>query len=177
MRKLLIPVLFVVLAVAGTSLVSAQSPKIGVFDPQRISEETEEGKRVEAALVEFRNNKQAELSAKEQAIADLQNQLNTQGLSLSAERRSALEKDIQKKMLELNSARESAQREMQLEIGSAQQRFQEQLFAVVEQFGSDEGFTVIMDVNLVAWASPTIDVTTALVDRFNTVVSPAPESE
>lgn len=170
MRKALIFLVFTALTATGISICDAQELKLGVFDPQRISEETNEGKRVQKLLNDFRESKQAELTAMEQEIANLQNQLSTQGLSLSLDKKTNLEKQIQKKILDLNAARESASRELQLEIGAAQTRFQEQLLGVVEQFGRDEGFTLIIDANLVAWRAPGIDVTTALVDRFNAVV-------
>ena len=163
----------IALSVAGAATV-AQEPsapvKIGVFDAARLSEETTEGKAVQARLTSFRDKKQAELSALEKAIADLQGQLTTQGLSLSADKRAALEKEMQRKALELSQGREGASREMQMELQEAQGKFQEQLLAVVDQFGRDEGFVVIFEKGLVAFASQSIDVTTSLVDRFNHMV-------
>lgn len=170
MRKILTALVFVSLVAAGASLTVAQGVKIGVFDPQRVSEETEEGKRIQADLTTFRNNKQALLSSMEMEIKGLQDQLAQQALSLSADRKSAIEKEIQRKMVEIQSAQEAATRELQLEIGEAQAQFQEQLLAVVTQFGTDEGFTMILDAQLVAWATPGVDVTTAIVDAFNRMV-------
>ena len=162
----LLPALTVaVVALALTFPAVAQSAKIGVFDAQRISEETEEGKRVQENLATFRNTKQAELTAKESELADLQNQLNSQALSLSADKRGALEKDIQRKVLELNQAQETATREMQLEIAEAQNRFQEQLIGVVQQLGRSEGFTLILESSLVAYADGSADVTTAIASK------------
>jgi outer membrane protein len=154
---------------------SAQAaPKVGVFDAQRISEETSEGKRIQSQLSGFRDKKQAELQAKEKEVSDLQAQLTSQALSLSPERRATLEKDVQRKALDLNQAREAAGREMQLEVNEAQSKFQAQLLAVVEQFGKEEGFTVILERSLVAYSDANVDITTALVDRFNKVVPAAP---
>jgi Skp family chaperone for outer membrane proteins len=85
--------------------------------------------------------------------------------------------NIQKRILDLNAARESAGRELQLEINAAQGKFQEQLLAVVAQFGRDEGFTLIFEKGLVVWASETIDVTTSIVDRFNAMVPAAAPAE
>jgi outer membrane protein len=99
----------------------------------------------------------------------LQNQLNTQALSLSPDRRADLDKQIQRKVLELNQTREAATSEMQIEIGEAQGRFQEQLLAVIDDFGREEGFTLILEASLVAYADQSADVTTAIVDRFNQV--------
>lgn len=156
----------------------AQEPaeiKIGVFDAQRISEETNEGKRVQAYLTEFKDKKMADLAAKRKEVEDLQKQLQAQALSLSSDKRSALEKDIQKKILDLNQAQEAANREMQLELSEAQGKFQEQLMRVVEQFGREEGFSLLVEKSFVAYADNAFDVTTALVDRFNRMVPvPAP---
>jgi Skp family chaperone for outer membrane proteins len=176
--KRVLPALLLILA-AGTAAVAQDVPRIAVFDPQRVSEETEEGARIQARLTAFRNQKQTELTAMQTAVTALQDQLVAQALSLSPERKQALEIEIQKKALDFQSTQEAAAREMQLEINSAQTRFQDQLLAVVEQFGQSEGFDLILDRSLVAWAAPPMDVTTALVDRFNQMVqsptaTPAP---
>lgn len=172
--KRVLPVLMLLLA-ASTVALAQDAPKIAVFDPQRVSEETAEGFRIQARLTAFRNQKQNELTAMQTAVTALQDQLTAQALSLSPERKQALEIEIQKKALDFQSTQESAAREMQIEINSAQNRFQEQLLTVVERFGQEEGFDLILDQSLVAWAAPTLDVTTALVDRFNEMVK-SPEA-
>jgi outer membrane protein len=164
MKKLFLAAVVAGLAIAGAG---AQTMKIAVFDPQRVSEESDDGKKVQTELTGLRDRKQAELSAKEKELQELQNQLTAQGLSLSADRRTALEKDIQRKLLELQQAREAARSEMQIELSSAQSRFQEKLLAIVEQFGREEGFTLVLDRSVAAYAAPGIDVTTAIVDRLN----------
>jgi len=157
------------LATAAPALAQA-GPRIGIFDAQRISEETAEGKRVQAVLAAFRDRKQAELQGKEKEVADLRKQLQDQGLSLSAEKRATLEKDIQRRTLELQQSQEGASKEFQLELQEAQGRFQEQLLAVIDQFAQAEGFQVLFERGQVAWAGPGVDVTTAIVDRFNQMV-------
>lgn len=149
--------------------------KIGVFDPQRVSEETEEGKRVQTELTGLRDKKQAEITSREKELTDLQSQLTAHGLSLTPDKRSSLDKDVQKKALELQQAREAARNEMQFELGSAQSKFQDKLLAVVEQFGKDEGFTLILDRSMAAYATSGIDVTTTIVDRFNAATKTEPK--
>jgi outer membrane protein len=146
---------------------------VGVFDAQRLSEETTEGKRVQTELTALKDKKQGELAGKEKELNDLQAQLQAQSLSLSGERRQALEKDIQRKMLDLKSARDAATNEFQLELQNAQTRFQEQLFRVVENFARQEGFSLLFEKSQVAFAAEAVDVTTALVDAFNRA-TPAP---
>jgi outer membrane protein len=153
----------------------AQAPpalKIGVFDANRVSEETDEGKRIAAKLSAFGDKKKAELGAKEKEVGDLRAQLDSQNLSLSPEKLTQMQKDVQKKGLELQQAQEAARNEFQIEVSEAQNKFQEQLLRVINQFGRDEGFTLIVERSTggVAFAAESIDVTTAIVDKFNEMV-------
>jgi outer membrane protein len=169
----------VVAAIVGCGAAGAQTLKIAVFDPQRVSEETAVGRRVQDELTALRDRKQAEISTQERQIADLQRQLSEQGLSLSSDRRSTMERDIQTKLLQLQSAREVATRELQLEVAAAQSSFEEKLLATVQAFGKEEGFTLVLTRDLVAWADATVDTTDKIIERFNrmfpaTEASPTP---
>lgn len=163
----------------GIATSAAAQQKVGIFDAARISEETQEGKQVQARLESFRSAKQSEIVGLEQQLGGLQDQLTAQALSLSSAKRSELEKSIQRKALEVDQKREGATREMQIEIAEAQEQFQDKLLAVIRGFGDDEEFSIILEMSLVAYAHQSTDVTTAIVDRFNRqfpgTVAPAPE--
>ncbi|HZN54400.1 MAG TPA: OmpH family outer membrane protein, partial [Candidatus Polarisedimenticolaceae bacterium] len=118
--------IFLAVAAGG---VRAQAPaafKIGVFDANRVSEETNEGKRIAARLSAFGDKKKADLAAKDKEISELRAQLDSQNLSLSPEKQQQMQKDIQKKGLELQQAQEAARNEFQIEVSEAQNKFQEQ---------------------------------------------------
>ncbi len=150
------------------STANAQEPlKVGVFDSQRITTETIEGQKIQADLSAASAAKQKQLAAMEQEISDLQQRLEQQQLSLSVDRRTALEIDIQRRILALNNAKDLATRELQLEIAAAEAKFNEKLRLAVEQFGKSEEFDLLLEYGVVAWSSPANDVTTALVDLFN----------
>lgn len=166
--KLTLALVTLVALIAAAPAADAQTPlKVGIFDSQRISEETAEGKKVQNDLAALRDTKQQEISSKEQVINDLQQRLSQQGLSLSVEARTSLEIDIQRRLLEVNSAKDLATRELQLEVAAAEAMFNEKLRLVVQQFGRDEGFSLLLEVGTVAWASNTVDVTTAITDLFD----------
>lgn len=153
---------------AALSPAAAQSAfKLGVFDPQRVSEETAEGKRIQAKLEAMRAERQKEISGEETKINELQQQLSQQTLSLSPEKRAQMEIDIQKRLLELNSKKDTMTKAFQLEISAEEARFNEKLRAVLSQFARDEEFSVILEVAAVAFAATSVDVTTAVIDRFN----------
>jgi outer membrane protein len=179
MKRIL--VILTVLTASASAAVWAQSPpalKVGVFDANRVSEETDEGKRIAAKLSAFGDKKKAELMTKEKEIADLRTQLDSQNLSLSPEKQQQIQKDVQKKGLELQQAQEAARNEFQIEVSEAQNKFQEQLIRVISQFGRDEGFTLVLERSTggVAFASESIDVTTAIVDKFNQMVKAPAEA-
>jgi Skp family chaperone for outer membrane proteins len=155
------------LILAAAPAAAQSALKVGVFDSQRVSEESAEGKRIQGELGALAEAKQAELAAMEQAINDLQQRLSQQQLSLSAERRAALEMDIQRKALALNTAKDLATRELQLEYGAAEAQFNEKLRTVVTQFGLDENFSLLLEYGAVAWSAASIDVTTAIIDLFS----------
>ena len=76
-----VPWLVLAALALAPSVVSAQS-KVGVFDPQRVFEGSEIGKRVHAQLTSFRDSKQSEIAAMEGQVSDLRKQLRDQELSL-----------------------------------------------------------------------------------------------
>ena len=55
--------------------------------------------------------------------------------------------------------------------------FQDKLIVAIEPFGKDEGFSLILDRSQIAWADAAIDVTAALVDRFNKMFPVAEKEE
>jgi Skp family chaperone for outer membrane proteins len=85
-RILAIPTLLLAAASAAAWAQSPPALKVGVFDANRVSEETDEGKRIAAKLSAFGDKKKAELMTKEKEIADCGSQLESQTLSLSPEK-------------------------------------------------------------------------------------------
>jgi len=83
-KKILATLAATALLMTILSTVNAQETiKIGVFDPQRVSEETIEGKRIQARLEALRDKRQTEITTEERAIGEAQQQLTQQALSLS----------------------------------------------------------------------------------------------
>jgi Skp family chaperone for outer membrane proteins len=158
-----------VLAVFGavTSPAGAQALKLGVFDPQRVSEESLEGKRIQAKLEAMREQRQSEIAGEEAKITELQQQLSQQALSLSLEKRTQKEIEIQKRVLELNARKDLMTKSFQLEIAAEESQFNEKLRTVLSQFAKDEEFSIILEVAAMAFASAPVDVSTAIIDRFN----------
>ena len=156
-----------ILFLASNAAQAQTTIKIGVFDAGRVSEEAARAKKIQAELQAIRDAKQAEIDSQEQEIGGLQQQIRQQALSLSPDKLATMEINIQRKLLELNAAKELASRQLQLEIAAAEARFNEQLQAVVSEFGRSEDFALVLERGVVAWAASAIDVTTGVIDQFN----------
>jgi len=154
--------------------VQAQAIKIGVFDPARVSEEVADAQQLQASLVAMRESKQTAIAAKEQALNAERQRLQQQALSLSPDKRTTMEIGIQRMVIEVNSLKEVANQELQLEFAAAEARFNDKLRGVVEQYGRDQGFVLILDSASVAWASTAIDVTVPIIDQYNRLFPAAP---
>ena len=166
--RILVTLAATALLMAIFSAANAQETmKVGVFDPQRVSEETVEGKRIQVRLESMRDKRQTEITSDERAIAEAQQQLTQQALSLSPEKLQRMEIDIQMRVLELNSRKDTATRAFQLEIAGEESKFNEKLRGVIGRFAQGEGFVIIFEIGAVAYAAPTVDVTTGIIDAFN----------
>ncbi len=157
--------------------VRAQAIKIGVFDPSRVSEEVADAQLLQASLIQMRETKQTAIAAKEQSLNDLRQKLQQQLLSLSPDKRTTMEVDIQRKIIEVNSMKEVANQELQLEFAAAEARFNDKLRGVVEQYGRDQGFALILDLTTIAWASTAIDVTVPIIDQYNRQFPTSPAAD
>jgi len=159
-------VLGAALALAGSRLFAADV-KIGVFDFQRVSEETARGQELRANLEKFGDKKKSEITAKEGELKAMEDKYKAEAFSLTAEKRAQMEKDIQKKQLDLQSYRDSAQKEMQIEVNEAQGKFNEQLLSVINALGKERGYTLVFAKEQVAFAADAADMTSELIERFN----------
>lgn len=139
------------------------APKIGVFDPQRVTQETAEGARIQARLTALQEKKRAELQKSQDDLKKLQDQFAAGAVSMSEEKRKELLMSIEKKQLELEGQQKGATRELQIEAEQAQDQWQRQVFAAIAAFGKEGGYTIILPAEVVPYFSPAVDVTEALI--------------
>ena len=177
-RWMSVPLALLVL-MTGTAPVGAQQAepaRIGVFDPETVWKLTEVGKKYNADLSEARDKLQAEIDRKQAEIDAARDKLRQQQASLSDDKASQMQKDIQNRMIELNRLNDDATREMKSQLGEVQNRFQQMLVDTVEAFGKEKNFTLILNKGVIDYNAPAIDVTQSLIQKFNEMhkAPPAP---
>jgi Skp family chaperone for outer membrane proteins len=157
------------LAVGCAAEALAQTPsKIGVFDSKTVFEQSAEGQRLQKTLQQKRDEFRGGLSAKEEEIRQLQQKLREGEFSLSEEKRSEMQKDMQRRMLELDSLKQEASNNMRIELEDVQETLDRKLIEVVQEIGAEGSYALILEKNTqVVFASPSMDISREVIERFN----------
>ena len=157
-----------VLAAALLPAVSAmaQAPtnlKIGVFDPNKILTDSKLGMKLQEEVNTFRIQKEGELKRKTDDYKKLVDQYKASVESMSPERREEIEADLTNKGRDLERDKRDAEADLQRRRQKAVRDLEEQVAAVIDEFGQRNGYTLILQRDLCAYAIPGIDVSADLV--------------
>ena len=157
------------LTAASLGAAAAQQPemRIGVFDSQPVWLQTEEGVRMRTTLEAYRDRKQAEFNTKETELNALKEKLRSQEVSLSEDKKSQMLKEIDQKTIDLKRLGDDVSRDLQSQFGDARDRFQKELFDVVEALGKEKKYTLILEKSIVVYSDSAVDITPEVVAKFN----------
>ncbi|MFQ5768242.1 MAG: OmpH family outer membrane protein [Acidobacteriota bacterium] len=171
-KAILLPALMV--GFAAPVARAQTTPKIGVFDSKEVFESSAEGQRLQKLLSEKRDEYRASLSAKESEVRAIQQKLKEGEFTLSEDRKSGLQKELQRKMVELDSLKQEASNNMRIELDDVQSKLNKMLYTVIREMGEEEHYTLILEKNTqVVFASKVLDISSEVVKRFDAKYPPA----
>lgn len=163
------------LFLAAAQETMAQTPaKIGVFDPQRITQETAEGARIQARLNALSERKRSELEKLQAELKKLQDEFLASAVSLSDDKRKDMSLKIERLQIELEGKQKSAAREVQMEAEQAQQTWQNQVIKAVGEFGAKNGYILILPMDATVYHSASIDITDELIKTVDAATAAKP---
>jgi len=158
-------------AAAPTTSAPTSSSKVGIINIQQAILLTNEGKRDLEALDKKFETPRTNLQNLQKEVADMQNQLKTQGDKLNDDARAKLAKDIEAKQKTLQRQLEDAQGDYQQQQGELVNRIGGKLMEVLDKYAKEKGYSVIVDVSNpqspVLWASASTDVTQDIASAYN----------
>jgi outer membrane protein len=166
----LLPALLLALAVAPAA---AQGMKVGVFDAERASQETAAGQQLYTDLEKQGLGMQSELQGLQDALTKLQEEYQAGSLSMSEERRREMEREIERKQIELQTKQQTFLRQRQSDVERAQAQWTEKVRQAVEAIGKEGGYDLIFPAELVPYYSASVDLTDELIDRLGRAAAPA----
>jgi len=171
------------LAMCAATLAQAQGAgptKIGIIHVQAAILGTKDGKKAGDELNAKFSQRKSELDKKQAAIDQLKEQLQKGSATMSDDAKNKLVRQIDGETTALKRATEDAQADMEQEEGKIFNELGSKLYAIVEKYAKDNGYTMIIDVSgqqqPVWWASDSINITNevvALYDKAGGAVSGA----
>lgn len=148
--------------------------KVGVFDSKVVFAETAEGQRLQKVLNDKREEFRAGIQIKEEGIRELQQKLKEGEFTLSDDRKSLLQKNLQQKLVQLDSARQEANTNLRIELEDVQNQLDRKLLEIIRAVGNQQNFSLIFESNTqVVYAAAAVDISQSVVDLFNEKYPPA----
>jgi Skp family chaperone for outer membrane proteins len=165
--------LLLLLAFSATPSGAQQAVKIGVFDAERASQETQAGQQLYSDLERQGLDMQTELQGLQDELTKLQEEYQAGSLSMSEERRREMEREIERKQIELQTKQQTFLRQRQTDVERAQAEWTEKIRQAVEVIGREGGYDLILPAELVPYYSQSVDLTDELIDRVGRATAPA----
>jgi outer membrane protein len=155
----------------------AQEMRIAVVDLQRLTTESDEGKKANEKLEKRYAEITAELQKLSRAIEDKENNLRKQELALSAARRDQLQREIEADRRNLTRKSEDYQAEMADLEQSVMGPVIQYAEAVLAAYIKEKGFTMLFNIRTengnIVWYNAGNDITGDVLKIINSVAKPA----
>ncbi len=177
MKRLISSKLAVWLIAAGGALAALPAwaePKMGVVDPQRLLEESPQGRAMlDSMRTEFAPRERT-LQAQQQALKAKQDKLQKDGATMTDEQRTRAEKELRDGARDFERARSEFQDDISARRNEEMSRLQKTLGEEVRTYAKAQGFDVVLSTEGVVYAAPAYDVTPAILTALQARNAAAP---
>jgi outer membrane protein len=150
--------------------------KMAFINPQRIFQESSDGKTALTRVQALTQKKQTENTARQKALADNQQKLQASGGVMSDAARGQLEKEIEKQQLDLQRFQQDAQAEIQELQNEVQGDFARKVQPIVDQLAKEKGLHLVFNAGDAgfAWVDPGLDLSSEVIKKLDAGKSATP---
>ncbi len=155
---------------AGTLSAQAAAPvKIAVVDLELVVAQSASGKALQAKLEQFQKDVQTQAEQMQTKARDIQAQIANGANTLSEDKLSQLQKELEDQGIAIRRLRDDKQREGQKMQTEGLRAIEGQLEPVFEAIQNENGYDLILNnvPGVVVMAKETVDITPMVVDRLN----------
>jgi outer membrane protein len=154
------------LAGAGPA-VSADSPKIGVVNIEKLLENSQAGKSVQSQLKAERDKLEADLKQKANDIQEADKRLQRETTVMSRETREEKERELRIKGADFQSLQKKYRNDLQDLERQLMGQLKDDINALVTDIGKKEGYTLIISNISVLYSVPSNDLTDRLIQELD----------
>jgi outer membrane protein len=143
--------------------------KIAFINPQRIFQESTDGKAALTRVQTLTQKKQTENTQRQKALQDNQQKLQSSGGVMSDAARGQLEKEIEKQQLELQRFQQDAQAEVQELQNEVQNDFARKVQPLIDQLAKEKGLQLVFNAGDAgfAWVDPGLDLSSEIIKKLD----------
>lgn len=141
--------------------------RIGIVDMQAVLIKSQKGQAVKQNLDQERAARQKDLDAKQQEVMKLQAELQKQAPLLSEQAKREKSEAIQRMTRDAVRVAEDANRDFDKRIREAEVELGREIVGVVQEYGKDQGYTIILERGTVAFSAPAVDITDEIIKRYD----------
>ena len=157
----------IIVLVAAAARPRTAGPAMVTVSIQRVSAQSDVGKRANQQLDAIRQERNRELGAKQKELEDVVRQL-TRAETLTAADRDRLIQDESRRRAELQQLTQQAQTALQAAQTKLQTEVRGQLAPILADIAKRYGAEVVLNSDVaVAWAAPGTDTTDEVLRRLN----------
>jgi outer membrane protein len=143
--------------------------KTAFINPQRIFQESTEGKAAVTRINTLIQKKQTEGQDRQKALQANQQKLQTSGGVMNEQARTQLEKEIEKQQVDGQRFQQDAQAEIQELQNEVQQEFIKKVSPLIEAVAKEKGLQMVFDLQNagLAWWDPGLDLTNDVIKKLD----------
>ena len=140
---------------------------IGFVDMQEVLNKSQKGTAVRAKLDQERAARQKDLDAKQQEVMKLQAEFEKQAPLLSDQAKREKSEAIQRKTRDAMRVADDANRDFEKRVHEAEMDITREILGVVQEYGKDQGFTMILERSMLVYAAQAVDITNEVIKRYD----------
>jgi outer membrane protein len=136
-------------------------------DMQEVLNKSQKGLAVKQRLDGERGARQKDLDAKQQEVIKLQAEFEKQAPLLSEQAKREKSEAIQRKTRDAVRIAEDANRDFDKRVREAELDITREILGVVQEYGKDQGFSLILERSMVVFGASTVDITSEIIKRYD----------
>jgi outer membrane protein len=165
-----------IIAVAGSlaALPARAEGKVGVVDPQRLLQESPQGKAMMESIRSEFAPRERTLQAQAQALKGKEDRLQKDGATMTDDQRTRAEKELRDGERDFERARGELQDDFTARRNEEVSRLQRTIIEEVRNYGKAQNYDVILSGEAVLYAASSLDVTQAILGALQAHAGAAP---